>query len=359
MNGSHSFIQKVNTHKAVLFLICFFGSGATSLSLEVAWSKELSYLLGVDLYASTTVVTAYMAGLGLGAILAARYYRWSQVSIMSYAVLQVLIGLCGIVSIPLLRSTSPLFSLLYETLSFSSALFMLARFVVVFGLMMIPVTMMGMTLPIVVGASFDKGKKHFETVAGIFYGINTIGAVTGSLLSGFWLIPGIGILKTCILTGVVDLLIGAFAFWFHRSVVVTPSVPTAPADKSRQERRPEPRPPLPSPPWYLSGTGLVFLLSGMGALSFEVCWFRLLAQIIGPSVHAFSIMLAVYLFGIGLGSVLGASWVRSMRQPKVVMGVLLLIVALGTLITLFYVNELPIWYAKLFLQRRRFRYITC
>ena len=343
-------VRRGNTYKTFLFLICFFGSGATSLSLEVAWSKELSYLLGVDLYASTTVVTAYMAGLGLGAILAARYCRWSKVSILSYAVLQMLIGVCGIVSIPLFRSTHPVFSLLYDTLSLNSELFLLARFMVVLVLMMIPVTMMGMTLPIVVGASFDDGKKHFETVAGLFYGINTIGAVTGTLLTGFWLVPSIGILKTCMLAGMFDLLIGISAFWFHKSVLSKSKLATTLSDNPQKRQQFELHRPPSSQPWYLSRTGLVFLLSGMVALSFEICWFRLLVQVIGPSVHAFSIMLAVYLFGIGLGSVLGAIWIRRVRQPKTAMGILLLIVGLGTLTTLFYANQLPIWYARLFLQ---------
>jgi predicted membrane-bound spermidine synthase len=71
-------LPKVNRAFEFFLLTAFFFSGATSLSLEVAWSKELSYLLGVDIYATTTVVTAFMAGLGLGAVLVARFYKWSR-----------------------------------------------------------------------------------------------------------------------------------------------------------------------------------------------------------------------------------------------------------------------------------------
>ncbi len=95
-------------YEAVL-LIAFFFSGATSLSLEVAWSKELTYLLGVDIYATATVVTAFMAGLGLGALLVARSDRWIAASIKTYAVLQLVIGFYALISIPLFRLTSRCF----------------------------------------------------------------------------------------------------------------------------------------------------------------------------------------------------------------------------------------------------------
>ncbi|MGH7412078.1 MAG: hypothetical protein ACREJ6_13600, partial [Candidatus Methylomirabilis sp.] len=79
-------------------LLPFFFSGATSLALEVAWSKVLSYLLGVDLYASATVVTAYMAGIGLGAHLSVRLPHPWRHSPLTYGLLQGIIGLFAMVS---------------------------------------------------------------------------------------------------------------------------------------------------------------------------------------------------------------------------------------------------------------------
>ena len=342
----------VTNHIKCFLLTCFFFSGATSLSLEVAWAKELSYLLGVDLYASTTVVTAFMAGLGLGAILVARFFRWSRASIAAYAVLQIAIGICGLFSIPLFRSTLPLFSFLYSTVSFNNNLFLPARFLVVFALMMIPVTLMGMTLPVIVGVSFRKIRMQFAPSAGLFYGINTLGAVTGTLLAGFFLIPRLGILSTCMLTGSIDLLIGVFVFWLHKETKCSLNLPTQSTDdKAKGLEQPQSKQqPLPSF-WqrYHSLVGLLFLLSGMAALTFEICWFRLLSRIIGPSIHAFSIMLAVYLFGIGLGSVFGSRWIKKVSDHRFSMGLLLFTTGIGTLMTMFLINSLPIWYGRLFL----------
>ena len=144
-----------------ILLLAFFVSGATSLSLEVAWSKQLSYLLGVDVYAATTVVTAFMFGLGLGAFLVSKYYRWPRISIKSYGYLQVAIGISGLISIPMLRSTGPLFSFLFVQFQFNTHIFLIMRFLCVFALIVIPIMLMGMTLPIVVGASFGKAQSDY------------------------------------------------------------------------------------------------------------------------------------------------------------------------------------------------------
>ena len=154
--------SKTDLSYSILLLTAFFFSGATSLVLEVAWSKEMSYLLGVDIYATTTVVTAFMAGLGLGAILVAHFYRWANASIRTYGFLQLIIGTCGLASIPLFRATMPLFSFLYDQLNYDSQLFLLVRFLFVFALMLVPVILMGMTLPVVVGATFGQIKGRFS-----------------------------------------------------------------------------------------------------------------------------------------------------------------------------------------------------
>lgn len=343
---------KTNFSYEILLSTAFLFSGATSLSLEVAWSKELSYLLGVDIYATTTVVTAFMAGLGLGAILVARFYNWSRASIRTYGLLQLAIGTCGLISIPLFRSTMPLFSFLYDQLNYNSELFLLARFLFVFGLMLIPVTLMGMTLPVVVGASFGKVKGKYAYLAGLLYGVNTVGAVFGTLVAGFFLIPQIGILNTCIFTGIVDLLIGISILWFSNREKKLPSF---------EKKPPPPLPTKSDRPRVESGVfmsflsrhyswpGVVFLLSGMVALAYEIIWFRLLARIIGPTVHAFSIMLAVYLFGIGLGSIIGSRWIRRVENHRFIMSILLIVIGIGPLLTLLFVNQMPIWYGRLFI----------
>ncbi|MCJ7830392.1 MAG: hypothetical protein MUP74_03295, partial [Desulfobacterales bacterium] len=91
------------------------------------------------------------------------------------------------------------------------------------------------------------------------------------------------------------------------------------------------------------------LLSGITALAYEIIWFRLLARIIGPSVHAFSIMLATYLLGIGFGSLAASRRVRQGGDHRRPIVALLLAIGIWPLVTLVFIDRLPIWYGRLFL----------
>lgn len=298
----------------------------------------------MDLYASATVVTAYMAGIGLGAHLSVSLpYPWGH-SPLTYALLQGVIGSFGIVSVPLFHSTQPLLAGLHELFFSNSSLFLLLRFLVVFGLMLLPATLMGMTLPILARVGQDRSRAGFARWAGLLYGVNTVGAVAGTLVAGFCLIPWLGLNATCRWAGIAVLAVGGAVLWYGRRLLgkakreVPPTaMATAGPGASRE---------MAWPPWAVS---LPFMLSGMAALIFEMDWFRLLAQIIGPSVHAFSVTLAVYLLGIGLGSLLAAATVRRISNPRAALGLGLAYVALAALGTRLYINELPLLYGRLFL----------
>src|SRR5262245_54828372 len=106
---------------------CFFVSGATGLILQVAWSKELSYILGTTLYAVATVVAAFMAGLGIGSALASRLAPRFTHPVKAYALLQFGIGICGAISIPTFRATEPLFRFLFQSIGAEHSTFLVAR----------------------------------------------------------------------------------------------------------------------------------------------------------------------------------------------------------------------------------------
>ncbi len=316
----------------ILLGACFFLSGATGLVLEVAWSKELTYVLGNTLYAVSTVVAAFMGGLGLGSILAGhRAHRFSS-PIRTYALLEAGIGFFGIVLLPIFRSTPPLFAAIYAGLS--GGPFLLVRFLVVFVLLLLPTTLMGMTLPVLVGA-LARQKRTFEREAGLVYGINTVGAVVGTLAAGFLLVPGLGLWRTCLLAGLADFSLASVAFFLAHRVGSIRGIP---------ER--EQAPGWTAAQWRIAA---LYGLSGLIALVYEVAWFRLLGLTMGPSVYAFTAMLGVYLVGIGLGSALAAPW--SGKRLLGGLGALVLLEAVLGLITLLQlhaVNGLPETYSRIF-----------
>ncbi len=320
-------------------IFCFFLSGATSLVLETAWSKQLSYILGVDLFGTATTVVAYMCGLGLGAYLAARFsQRLCSRPLRAYALVQVFIGGAGLLSVPMLRATAPLFSLLYQ-FDHSPVLFIALRFLVTLGLLLPATTLMGMTLPLVLGARTRM--VHGATSAGLLYGVNTLGAVAGAMVAGFLLVPRWGLLGTCIGAGIVDLciavLVGLLSL-FSESIL------------SSEEERVETSHPAalqPQEVGWARDVLIVLLIGGMSALGLELAWFRLFVQVAGPTVTAFSVTLGVFLAGIGLGSALFGPWVKLLPSGRTALVLCLVWTTTGAIVPAYFLNEIPLWYIEL------------
>ena len=325
--------------------LCFFVSGATSLVLEVAWSKQLSYMLGNTLHAVSTVVAAFLLGLALGARLAGARLRGVAFPLRTYALLQLAIGTCGGFSIAALRATEPLFSALYATLAGTPGFFLLARFVVVFALLLVPTTLMGMTLPVVAGA-WGRGKKSYASESGLVYGLNTLGAVTGTLLAGFALIPRLGLSASAVAVGLTDAVVGAVAWFVHRAA----SAASAAALSRREQHAPSPREtqvPVPGKgPRFArhDALALLYALSGFAALVLEVVWFRYLAYVFGPTADAFALMLALYLAGIAAGSFFAARRARLSRDPLAMLAALEVAAGVVVLCTTLWLGHLQDWY---------------
>ncbi|UCF80245.1 MAG: fused MFS/spermidine synthase, partial [Acidobacteriota bacterium] len=336
----------MNLRNRFVLGVCFFLSGATSLALEVAWAKELSYILGNTLYAVATVVAAFMAGLGLGSALAGRYAPRVLRPVLAYAGMEWVIAACGIFSIPVFRSTEGIFRLLYNVLEPGHGAFLVVRFLVVFGAMLIPVTLMGMTLPVVVGA-YGRRKERYDFEAGTLYGVNTLGAVAGTLVAGFFLLPWLGLLKTCVAVGTVDALVGVVAWCVNRRVGAIEDIRLARQVRTQEPEQAESVGGKTWTPMQLM-IGGVFLVSGAVAMVYEVGWFRLLALVMGPSVHAFSVMLGIFLVGVGLGSVAAAKWAERTKRPLMAMAALEGVIGVAALGTMAFYNELPVWYFHLF-----------
>ncbi len=323
-------------HERFALALLFFLSGAASLMLQVGWSKELSYLLGSTLYAVATVVAAFMGGLGLGSLLAAHLGTRFKNPIQAYATMEFGIAVCGLTSIPLFRSLDGVFRTLYALSSGHPNVFLFARFFVVFATMAVPVTLMGMTVPTVVGA-VGRRQERYENTAGYFYGFNTLGALTGTLLVGFWILPLLGILRTCVAAGIVDGLVAFGAWWLGRQVG---DIADLRVDKG-----------VPGTKWTptMLVIGAVYGVSGIAAMMCEIAWFRLLALVIGPSVHAFSIMLSAFLAGIGLGSVVAGKLAARTRESRDWFATAQAMLALAGLLGLALINELPVIYSEAFL----------
>jgi spermidine synthase len=271
--------------------LCFFASGVAGLLYETVWSKQLSYLLGSSLEAVATVVAAFLGGLALGARFLGVPLSRRPARVRSYALLELGVAAAAGLLLPALHGLDPLVGFLYRSFGHGSVAFALSRVVLLLVVLVPPAALMGATLPVLV-AEFELGRVGPSLAR--LYALNTFGAVAGSILGGFLLIPTVGLAATTAVAVALNLAAAALA-WTRagRSHETTPDdaapAPARPADEALPET---------------ARRAFVWLvgLSGFAALALQIAWVRLFGLVLGSSVYSFSAVLGVYLLGIAIGS---------------------------------------------------------
>lgn len=290
-----------------LIWLCFFLSGATGLVYQVVWLRMLGLVFGHTVYAITTVLAAFMAGLALGSFVFGRLAPRLRNLVATYGWLEVGIGLyCP--AIPLLLSAAAWVYLgLHAKLGLSYGAFSLVQFGLIFLLLLVPTTLMGGTLPVLSQALARRELEVGRTV-GALYGLNTAGAVVGVVLAGYFLLPAIGNRATLLLAAVANLVVGALALVLARKRQSASAVEPEPAVAFGAGVRDR---------VSLGGRLTVVALAVSGGVSmiYEVAWTRALALVIGSSTYAFTAMLVAVLTGIAGGSAL-YSWFWGTRRAS-------------------------------------------
>jgi spermidine synthase len=158
--------------------------------------------------------------------------------------------------------------------------------------LLIPTTLMGGTLPVLTRAMMADDRAQLKPALGRLYGLNTIGAVAGTALAGFFLIEYVGVRASLWLTAAINIALGAAAIRIAQRLGPTPPAPPSP---------------LPAPRDLVRTLALVLLgVTAFASLLDEIAWTRVLVMIVGGSTYAFTLILLVFLLGIGLGSALVA-----------------------------------------------------
>lgn len=273
---------------------CFLVSGAAGLIYEIVWSKQLAYLLGGSLQSVATVAAAFLGGLALGARLLGTRLARGRDPARSYAQLELAVAVAGLAILPLLRSLDGPVGQLYRALGGESAAFAVARLGLLFALLVPPAALMGATLPVLV-ARCERGAVGAGLAS--LYASNTLGAVAGSWLAGFLLMPRLGLSGTTHVAAGLNLLAALVAYTFATREAASPAREAAPTVARSA--------PILAAPARLS-FGIMFACSGFAALALQLAWVRLYGLVLGSSVYSFAAVLGVYLAGIALGSALVA-----------------------------------------------------
>jgi spermidine synthase len=275
--------------------LAFFASGAAGLIFELVWVYWCGLLLGNTVWATSIVLSSFMAGLAIGsALVGCNGYRLHRYLVL-YAALETVVALTGI-GLTYLLTALPRW-LAPATHAFLDTRWQvnLVRVGAAFTLLVLPTTAMGATLPVVV-SGLSRSPDRFGCVLGRLYGLNTLGAVVGVLGAELFLIDRAGMIGSAWVAALLDLGAAGGAWWAAAGV--------------EQARPAEPRRGEPTATATEIPGRLLICACVMGAVSMalEVVWFRFLSMFLVASTLAVSTMLAVVLSAIAAGGLIGSRW---------------------------------------------------
>jgi spermidine synthase len=306
-----------------LLLLFFVASGCAALIYEVVWFHLLRLVVGASSVSLAIVLTSYMGGMCLGSLAFPRWVSPNHPPLRIYAYLEAGIAVFAIALLGLL----PLVGKLYVAVVGHGSPGIALRAFVCLLCLLPPTMLMGATLPAI--ARCLNTTRSGMSQLGFFYMANLAGGVFGCLLAGFYLLRLYDSIAATFFAASLNVGVAAIALWVSSRARFR----TAGASKLA----------IPSLTKHRT-VYLVIALSGLTALGAQVVWTRLLGLVLGGTVFSFTVILAIFLAGLGIGSSVGSFVARQVRSPHVALGwCQLALVAAVPLAAHMISAELPFW----------------
>lgn len=330
----------------VLFLL----SGAAALMYEVVWVRSMSLVFGGSHLAVTTTLSVFMAGLALGSFLIGRNISRFKNLLKLYALLELGIACFALIFAQLMRLYPSIYIPLAQIAPESPLFLSLIRIIFAFAALIVPTTLMGGTLPVLSSFVSSQGR-DFGRHLSFLYGLNTFGAVLGTMAAGFFFLPRFSVSATLAIAVLINVAVGLCSFFLQGKIPAiasdggTKHPAAGAAESSSKLDAAGNRSPFALVLW---GIGV----SGFCALGYEVLWTRILSIVIGQSVYGFTIMLVAFLSGIGTGSAAYGMFLRLSpgfrnRSPKtpaasvISFGLVQVLIGITAIFVTLYVRDLP------------------
>ncbi|MCX8134349.1 MAG: fused MFS/spermidine synthase [Roseococcus sp.] len=282
-------------------MVAFFCSGFAALLCQIVWQRMLGIFAGSDTVSAALVVSAFLAGLGLGSIIGAKLAdRLSpRGAMLGFVLAELGVAFCALLSKPFLYD--------FIAIGLADAVQQpLAVFALCFAGLVVPTTLMGASLPFLARAVATELATAAERI-GTLYGMNTLGAGLGALIGGWVIVGSLGFVAALGLAAVLDVLAGLLALSLLPGLARRPP---APAPRMTGERR------APEPFGGLGLWCLLVFLSGYVIVAMEIVWVRLLGQVGQYHAYLFPTILGVFLLMDGLGMAVAARMVRRLADPR-------------------------------------------
>lgn len=277
----------------------FAATGFSALTLQVVWQRVLSLHAGIDLLAATTVVTAFMAGLGLGSLAggAIADRLGAKRSLLVFALSNAGIGAFAWSSLWLFYDVYRRFAAELDSAA--------AMFAFHFLLLVIPTTLMGLSLPLLARGAVA-ASREIAPLVGRLYAVNTLGAAAGAAVAGWVLLGELGFVATVRVAAALSFTAAAVVLLLWRAAGPETPAPAEPADTAGTAGAGGER----VWPWFL-----MYGLTGAVAIGLEVVYFRVIDAILRNNSYTFATVLAMYLLLFALGASLGARWAGRVERP--------------------------------------------
>jgi spermidine synthase len=284
--------------------ILFVGSGCAALIYEVVWLQLLQLEIGASAVSMGVLLGTFMGGMCLGSLLFPRFISSSHHPLRVFALLELGIGLLGLLEVWLV----PMVSDLYVHFATTGLASLLLRGLFAGICLLPPTILMGATLPAI--ARWVETTRDGVAWLGFFYGINIAGAVLGTLLAGWYLLRLYDMQTASLVAAAINGSVAALGFVLS---IVAEHHP----EQAQQDEATERLADVGADAWMIYG---VIALSGLTGLGAQVTWTRLLSLMLGANVYTFANTLAIFLTGLGMGSTVGTLVASGTARPRQMLG---------------------------------------
>ena len=314
-----------------LLAVLFAGSGCAALIYEIIWYQLLEFVIGSTTVSLGVLLATFMGGLCIGSIALPRISglrRYHPLRV--FAAIEAGIGLCGL----LVWWGMPVVDRFYLAVVGYGLPAILLRAIVASLCLLPPTILMGASLP--AAARWIESSRRGISWMGLLYGANTVGAVFGSLLAGFYLLRIFDMATATYAAAAINAAVALTGFMLSKRA----SVRAGADDPASPVEAPTENTALSPSVWTVYAT---IAFSGATALGAETIWMRLLGLTMGATVYTFSIVLAVFLMGLGIGGGAGA-WLSRLVRPRMALGYSQLLLTAAIAWTAYMLaDSLPYW----------------
>jgi len=289
-------------------LLLFVGSGCAALVYEIVWFQLLQLVIGSSAISLGVLLGTFMGGMCLGSLLLPRYIGSEQHPLRIYAYLELGIGALAL----LILFGMPVLSSAYTSLGTTGIVGLVLRGLAAAICLLPPTLLMGATLPAI--SRWVKSTPEGMSWLGFFYGGNIAGGVLGCLLAGFYLLRVYDMAIATYVAVLMNIAVAVIALTLARATIYEQDFDTTKRTKGPAD--PGTHGPTPGAWAVYTAIGL----SGFTALGSEVLWTRTLSLLFGATTYTFSLILAVFLFGLGIGSSIGSAMAGRVQRPRLALG---------------------------------------